>query len=126
MIEDLLDFRQLFVDGDKFNFEYKETTHDPITDTYTQGDIKSFDVNSILKEKYKSQFLKPYKNYLEAINRHKVITQAKYSKIEETLFNFQFDLNHSTGLSKKIWFLIKTYADALGYHFVEVYFKLTK
>ncbi len=122
-LQDIHNIRTILTDGSsEFNYNYNPTTYDPITKTYATdtSELIVVDNHTIIKEKFKEQFLVLYTDYLSNIKNSSYVSDADYLKIEQTLFPLSFDLSTSSGLIDKIDFLFRTYANAMNRFFLQI------
>ena len=122
-IKDLLDIDYLYgPSGDEFNYSYNPTEYDPLTKTYSKNtNVKlEFDIQKLVKEKFRNQYLIDYDVYFKNIRELNTLSDAEFNDLEQFLFTNSFELATSSGLKTKIETMLKYYGLALDKHFIEV------
>lgn len=121
-IYDLLDVRDIILNGDKFNFSFVPGEYDP--ETYTYSDATSsylvHDLKTFLKERIKNQYFKGYESYFDNLSSFDVLSTSEFLDIEKALYPRSIDFATGSGLNRKIKFILELYAKVSGKHFVLV------
>lgn len=120
--KDLLNIDYMLKEGSEFNYSYNPTDYDPLTKTYTKDKsvVLSFDVSNFVKEKFKSQYLSDYSEYLDNIKQYNTLSDADFLAIEKFIYNNTLNLATGSGIKKHIETMLKYYGLSLNRHYVDV------
>jgi len=121
-ISELLDIRKIVKEGSKFNYDFIPTTYDPSDKTYSKEGYQklSIDNQTHIKQLFQQQHLHEFDTFLTNIKSFKTVTDDEFLDVENSIYPNAYDINISSGLKKKIEFLVKIYANALEKFFIAV------
>lgn len=120
---DIFNIRDVLENGaTKYNFALAPSFFDPETNTYATNSTEklTFDNQSVIKEKFKSQFLSGFTNYLKNLNTFKKISTADLLELEKIIYGSAKQINTASGLIAQLNFLLKAFAETLNYNFVSI------
>ncbi len=121
LISELLDISTIVESAEKFNYNFAPTEYNRIDEVYSYAnDRLDFDLKTYFKSKIRDQYLHDYEDFFDNLASFGVLSTSDFKDLEKVLYTNSYNLNTSSGLLKKIKFILDIYAKAAGYHFVSV------